>query len=77
MSEDIFREAHQAFEALPGVSTMRRSIAILARGGIEEHHIRNWCRSVAEQYGVSNYTTPNFEQHVMAVGLRLAREEAR
>ncbi len=75
MTDEVFREARQAFEFLPGVSTMRRSIAILARGGVKERQIRNWCRAVAEQYGVEDYVGPAFDQNVMAVGLKLAQAE--
>jgi hypothetical protein len=76
MTEEIFAEAKRVFETLPSPGTMQRCVAILARGGIEERRIRNWCRSVAEQYGVLDYVGPNFEPHIMACGLRLARTEA-
>ena len=75
MTDEVFREARQAFEVLPGVSTMRQSIAILARAGVEERTIRKWCRAVAEQYGVEDYVGPAFDQNVMAVGLKLAQAE--
>jgi len=75
MTEEIFSRALQAFETLPGDGLMQHSIAILARGGIEERRIRNWCKSVAEQYGITDYVGPDFERRIMDVGLRLAREE--
>ena len=75
MTDEVFREARQAFEILPGAGTMRRSVSILAKGGVDERRIRRWCKAIAEQYGCTDYVAPNFESNVMAVGLKLAQAE--
>jgi hypothetical protein len=73
MTDEPFKDAIRVFEALPGVGTMRQAISILALGGVEERHIRKWCRTVAEQYGVTDYVAPSFERSIMAVGLSIAQ----
>lgn len=70
--EAVFARALRMFEVSPGVSTMQRSISILALAGVDERRIRNFCRSVSERYGVWDYVGPNFESNVMVPGMRIA-----
>jgi hypothetical protein len=52
----IFAEARQSFEVLPGVGSLEYAIDKLARAGIDRGRIRGWAIDVSQEYGIISYT---------------------
>lgn len=73
---DAFARASRSFERLPGPGMMRYAIGKLARAGVPEPAIRDWCGDVAVQYGIESYVVPNFEAQIWQPAMRLDQEAA-